>query len=133
MDGEKFEISRKDFLIALGLAIPTLGLLSYEAIREIRESEVDEIAENEFIYMVYSFLKNSSYKDYDTAYENLMQSKRWSNIVKKFDRNDFERVYHTTNRLLAWEKNKTRSELIVKRARTIDDYVQIVGKYTMQY
>ena len=133
MYGEKFEISRKDFLIALGLAIPTLGLLSYEAIREIRESEVDEIAENEFIYMVYSFLKNSSYKDYDTAYENLMQSKRWSNIVKKFDRNDFERVYHTTNRLLAWEKNKTRSELIVKRARKIDDYVQIVGKYTMQY
>ena len=133
MDGEKFEISRKDFLIALGLAIPTLGLLSYEAIREIRESEVDEIAENEFIYMVYSFLKNSSYKDYDTAYENLMQSKRWSNIVKKFDRNDFERVYHTTNRLLAWEKNKTRSELIVKRARTIDDYVQIVGKYTAKY
>src|SRR3989338_195238 len=92
MDGEKFEISRKDFLIALGLAIPTLGLLSYEAIREIRESEVDEIAENEFIYMVYSFLKNSSYKDYDTAYENLMQSKRWSNIVKKFDRNDLKGV-----------------------------------------
>ena len=133
MDGEKFEISRKDFLIALGLAIPTLGLLGYEAIKEIRESEIDEIAENEFIYMVYSFLKNSSYKDYDTAYENLMQSKRWSNIVKKFDRNDFERVYHTTNRLLAWEKNKTRSELIVKRARTIDDYVQIVGKYTAKY
>jgi len=83
--------------------------------------------------MVYSFLKNSSYKDYDTAYENLLRSKRWSDIVKKFDRNDFERVYHTTNRLLAWEKNKTRSELIVKRARTIDDYVQIVGKYTAKY
>jgi len=34
MDGEKFEISRKDFLIALGLAIPTLGLLGYEQLKK---------------------------------------------------------------------------------------------------